>query len=719
MKKLYFLLIILTTYIGHGQCLPESSINENFDDWNGDIDECWSILSQGAIIYEDSGSIVLYSFTAPNTPTMLVTPELTAGTYNLEFDTAIIAGTGLQAQVGTLTNNGDSNTFNAIDSFDLSTSNSHSLEVTVNEGEFLAINGIMPANHNALSIDNLILTAVPTALFSEMSTVVSNYWYIASDWADIDNDGQLDLVISGAIDSDNDEFADTSKIDFYKNVDGTLSPMSQTNVIDLHLGSVKFIDIDNDGDQDLITSGQNYNNITSYHLNIYINNNGTFSLHQQLDGVIYSSIDTGDYDNDGDLDLLITGVNSTSVQTTIFENVNGIFSDINAGLPGVQNGNSVFADVDGDADLDILINGYNASGDNFAALYINNNGSYTASTLPFNTAESWIALGDYDNDGDLDLAYTGYNDDYDYVAKIYNNNGSGVFTDSGFTLEGVGNSSGNNPITWGDYDNDGDLDLVYAGSNNDYEDKTYLYTNNTTSFDLASERLIDLGSYANLTFIDLDGDNDLDFTISGGSDADGYVGRTRFFENNITVVNAAPNAPLNLMSIVNTDNSITFNWDAPSDDFTPGNGLFYILTIGTTENGSDIASYPVYGTTWTINNLDDSTNYYWSVSAVDTAFVASENTTAQTLSIEAYELITNITVYPVPSTSKNVTVVLPQMLQANNEIRVEIYSTLGQSVYSNTINHTISLNLSNLNSGTYLMTITSDSLQTTKKIILL
>lgn len=488
-----------------------------------------------------------------------------------------------------------------------------------------------------LTISSILLLVIGlqshAQIFSEVSTSLSDYWYPSSDWADIDNDGDKDLVIMGALDTNNDESPNQSKIDFYENNNGTLTLMTQANVGDLHLGSVKFIDIDNDGDNDLITAGQNYSDITSYFLTVYENNSGVYIVKQQLEGVIYSSISTGDYDHDGDLDLLVSGAyqspSGASQYTRIYSNDNGTFTDINANLPGVQQGNAVFADIDNDADLDIIINGYDSNSDIFAALYTNTNGAFTEGSFPFSTAESWIALGDYDNDGDLDLAYTGYNSDYDSVTKIYNNN-SGVFSDSTIALEGVTNSSGNNPIAWGDYDNDGDLDLLYAGSNNDYDDMTYLYTNNGATFSLASEGLMNLGSYANLSFIDIDADNDLEVLISGGSDADGYVGRTRLFENTITTANVKPNAPDNLSSIVNGDDSITFSWDNATDDFTPSNGLFYILTVGTTENGSEIASYPVQGTSWTINGLG-STNYYWSVRAVDTAFVASDLANSQTV----------------------------------------------------------------------------------------
>ena len=74
-------------------------------------------------------------------------------------------------------------------------------------------------------------------------------------------------------------------------------------------------------------------------------------------------------------------------------------------------------------------------------------------------SERGAAWGDYDNDGDLDL----------YLAKVgsgnrlFRNNGNGTFSDvTSGALVGPVNSLG---VAWGDYDNDGDLDLYLTGRN--------------------------------------------------------------------------------------------------------------------------------------------------------------------------------------------------------------------------------------------------------------
>ncbi len=69
-----------------------------------------------------------------------------------------------------------------------------------------------------------------------------------------------------------------------------------------------------------------------------------------------------------------------------------------------------------------------------------------------------VAWGDYDNDGDLDFLLTGFTVT-ERINRIYRNNGDGSFTDIEAGLPGVGCSS----AAWGDYDNDGDLDILLAG----------------------------------------------------------------------------------------------------------------------------------------------------------------------------------------------------------------------------------------------------------------
>jgi hypothetical protein len=72
------------------------------------------------------------------------------------------------------------------------------------------------------------------------------------------------------------------------------------------------------------------------------------------------------------------------------------------------------------------------------------------------TLYSVVAWGDYDNDGDLDLAVCGQRN-----SKIYKNNGYGIFTDIAAVLPKTAITGA---FVWGDYDNDGDLDFAIDGA---------------------------------------------------------------------------------------------------------------------------------------------------------------------------------------------------------------------------------------------------------------
>jgi hypothetical protein len=128
--------------------------------------------------------------------------------------------------------------------------------------------------------------------------------------------------------------------------------------------------------------------------------------------------------------------------------------------------------------------------------------------------------GDYDADGDLDLVVTGFA--AEPSATIYENDGTGSLTPLDAGLNGVFQSASD----WGDYDGDGDLDLIvtgYAATGASAPPATLLYRNDgggafTEISDAESIRLVDLGGQGSVDWGDYDGDQDLDLVRTGGDE---------------------------------------------------------------------------------------------------------------------------------------------------------------------------------------------------------
>ena len=182
-----------------------------------------------------------------------------------------------------------------------------------------------------------------------------------SPWGDYDNDGDLDLLLTGWDGANSHSLIYQNNEGIFTDIEAGLSNIN---------GAAAWGDYDNDGDLDIIQSG--YGEILSYNTVLYRNSGGSFSeVVSGLPSVNRGSLAWGDYDNDGDLDILLTGNESGTYISDVFENNNGTFSPINAGFQSVRNSSVGWADYDNDGDLDILLTGQDASLINYTHLYRN------------------------------------------------------------------------------------------------------------------------------------------------------------------------------------------------------------------------------------------------------------------------------------------------------------------------------------------------------------
>ena len=304
-------------------------------------------------------------------------------------------------------------------------------------------------------------------------------------WADYNNDGLLDLF---ATSSSLGGFPGQNEL-FRNNGDGTFTKMTASTVgagiVTTAPGGSEaplWADYDNDGFLDLF--------IARYGPDWLFHNNGDGSFNQVTNAFPGDNVDSyggmwADYDNDGYLDLFIgNSVQHLAATNSLFHNNgDGMFNKILVGDVATNKSfalGSVWGDYDNDGNLDLFVvnNGHANS------LY-RNNGDGTFTTMTSNVVGSIASdisscLGaswaDYENDGYLDLFVTTDQG----INLLYHNNGDGTFTrqlrgslvnDTGVSVSGI----------WGDFDNDGFLDLFIARGGDNTPSTNLLFHNNTNN----------------------------------------------------------------------------------------------------------------------------------------------------------------------------------------------------------------------------------------------
>lgn len=294
---------------------------------------------------------------------------------------------------------------------------------------------------------------------------------------DINNDGKKDILITGTKTSSTPQ---ETVFEIYINVDnGNFYKREDLGITGVNNGSIQVADFNGDGRKDILVNGNADQAITK----IYFQQaNGTFQeATTALMGSQFSATKVFDANGDGFMDVLITGFSTNFMpETKLYLNSGtGEFTEKITGMQPIYFSSIDTADIDGDGDIDLLISGMDMTPSYSLKIYLNDGeGNFTETANSFQgTATGSAKFVDYDNDGLLDVFSIGNNADSNNTVQLYKNTGN---------LEFVLDTENSDAITalnmakavWFDADGDGDQDLITIGFDGTTA-QTILYNNTT------------------------------------------------------------------------------------------------------------------------------------------------------------------------------------------------------------------------------------------------
>lgn len=362
----------------------------------------------------------------------------------------------------------------------------------------------------------LLLSDVYSQSFTKMTSAAPSLDGGASrsvNWVDYDNDGLLDLFVSRG------PSAGATPYLYHNDGNGvftkiTTGPISTAS---MKADGSSWGDFNNDGFVDLCVATW-WNQIDFLFQN---NGSGNFTFLNSnpiSSSAAYSETCTwGDYNNDGLIDLYVTNSAAAS-KNFLYKNLGSAnFQKIDTGIVVTEVDSSRGAnwiDADNDGDLDLFVCHEN---NNINSFYRNDGAGVfvkvTTTALTQTQGNWWSASwGDYDNDGDFDAFLA----NFEHKNALYKNNGNWSFTS--VTNDTIVNENGYHAITgWGDFDNDGDLDMfitqAYGGSslNNKLYKNMKMESGTATFQKVTASPLTSDGGYTyGFAWGDYDRDGDLD-----------------------------------------------------------------------------------------------------------------------------------------------------------------------------------------------------------------
>ncbi len=334
--------------------------------------------------------------------------------------------------------------------------------------------------------------------------------------ADVNGDGQTDLIVTGL-----NSFDNTGQLSvFLNNGDGTF--LSKTDYATPNSAPlVTVTDLNGDGNADLIVTSNTYNyySNTSTFSVLMNNGDGTFAPKKDYSiDTFLKAVTTVDLHGDGKADIIVTHNNSyyynLSTFSVFLNKGDGTFAPkTDYTLQGSLNALTT-VDLNGDGKTDLIVTSTDSYNNisKFSVFLNNTDGTFTPKT-DYTLEGSLNTVTDLNGDGKADIIVTnGFWDSYNYISKVsvFLNNGDGSFAPkTDYTIEG-------SLSTVEDLNGDGNADLIVTSMNysNTTSKVSVLMNNGDGTFTTQQGRAITT-KIQSVTVNDLNDDGDADIIVMG------------------------------------------------------------------------------------------------------------------------------------------------------------------------------------------------------------
>lgn len=353
-------------------------------------------------------------------------------------------------------------------------------------------------------LSNLLFTACGTG---NMVNNLSDSWNSA--WVDVNNDGREDLFVADKNDQKPNQL-------YLNNGNGNFSAVTSGPLVNTlaHTVSSAWADINNDGLTDVFVV-----NATGKRSMLYRNTGGGNFIELPESGIdvhpeYFHGASWADFDNDGFVDLIVTNFFETRFHQLYRNKGNFVFEKVE-NTPITQESerstSPVIADYNNDGLPDVFIpNGNNRPNSLFKNLggfqFEKVKSGAIATDADNSVGAAW---GDYDNDGYVDLFVTNASGQDD---RLYRNNGNGSFSSENTALVCKDKGHGHG-ASWVDIDNDMDLELMVTND----QGTSLLYINDGEgNFTRKMDELVaaDLGNAYGQAWADYNKDGFMDVYVS-------------------------------------------------------------------------------------------------------------------------------------------------------------------------------------------------------------